>query len=67
MELAKKQDNPIIIKHINTQNGDWNKNTTILLIDIMSRYHFCFGGFCLGVGSFRKLVEFSKQSQITGY
>lgn len=36
----------IIIKYINTQNEDSNKHMTILLIDIMSRYHF----FCLEVG-----------------
>lgn len=37
IKLGKKQDN-LILKytvHINIQNEDWNKNTTILLIDIM--------------------------------
>lgn len=40
MKLGKKQDNLIIQYnvHINTQNEDWNKNTTILLIDIMFRW-----------------------------
>lgn len=64
MELTRN-NSLIIIKYINTQNEDANKNSD----NIINRYYVQIPIFCLGVRVWviEKLVKFGKENHITGY